>query len=89
MNYIINGHNHEYETQTIIQVFCPNEKYLRTAEISEGMCVSSQLTGNTCETAIYSDGKLISYASVFLRDVSDRHKEEKRRAGDVRIGANA
>ncbi|GHV41575.1 coproporphyrinogen III oxidase [Clostridia bacterium] len=75
MQYIIEGHNHEYETQTIIQVFRPNEKYARVREQSEKFCVLSRIDSGSAYAAIYENGSAVAENAELLRDTSEKEAQ--------------
>ena len=76
ISYIIEGHEHEYETQTMIQVFLPNERYSRvSAPPYEGICVASVIDQKKllCRTSIYRNGKIAAeYKEAVGVDFSER-----------------
>ena len=62
--YCIKGHEHEYETQTTIQVFRPNGKYVRVCEPPEtGICVLAEFSEeHGSEAVIFVDNAVVARA---------------------------
>ncbi|MDR0958181.1 MAG: coproporphyrinogen dehydrogenase HemZ [Clostridiales bacterium] len=89
MNYIIENHTHEYETQTIIQVFRPNERYTRLlSPPTEGFCVLCRKEENGFRAIIFENGIIMAEnfekitALPYYQNVlpSFKHDEEEHRA---------
>ena len=76
MFYILRGHEHEYEVQTIIQVFCPNGRYQRRDEPESGFGVESYMEGARCVAVIYEDGSIVASDECVIRFSGDKGEQQ-------------
>jgi len=55
--FVMRNHNRVYDTQTMIQVFYPNETYASVTDVPErGLCVESLLCADCAEAVLWRDG---------------------------------
>ncbi len=79
MYYILKGHNFIDETVSVIMLFYPNDKYIKTDEIQDGITLLSGLENTEAYAELYIDGELKARRSE-AAESSDR-REIKRALG--------
>lgn len=79
MNYILKGHNYVDDVVSILMMFYPNDKYIQTEEIDEGITIISALNNMTANAEVYFDGELKANAMVIAE--KDTQREIKRVIG--------
>ncbi len=76
MDYVIKGHNFADDVMAIMMIFYPNNKYVLSQEVNEGVCVVSVLEG--LKACAYVYGNKVLKAEAFAVGGSDNIKEIKR-----------
>ena len=79
MYYVLKGHDFADETVSVLMIFYPNDKYIQTEDIAEGMTLVSSFDGASARAWLYSEGVLKAEGSE--RAESSQRSEIKRAVG--------
>ncbi len=79
MNYILKGHNYIDDVVSILMMFYPNDKYIQSEEIGEGITVISSLDKMNASAELYYGNEL--KASAKYNGENDSQRELKRVIG--------
>lgn len=79
MNYILKGHNYIDDVVSILMMFCPNDKYIQTEKIGEGITVISTLDKMTAKAELFFCNELKAKSEA--KAEKDTQREIKRVIG--------
>lgn len=79
MNYVLNGHNYIDDVVSILMMFYPNDKYIQTNNVSDGITIVSTLAPGKATAQLYYDNELKSTAGATAEN--DTQREIKRVIG--------
>lgn len=79
MNYILKGHNYIDDVVSILMMFYPNDKYIQSEEIGEGITVISSLNKMTAKAELFFGNELKAKSEEIAEN--DTQREIKRVIG--------